>query len=46
MYKEFNLRAGFRGGGALHGSPDGLGSVNVGNGVGYARAYFGARLAA
>ena len=46
MYKEFNLRAGLRGGIATFGSDDGLGNVYVGNGVGYANAGCGARLAA
>ena len=46
MYKEFNLRAGLRGGYAFNGSYDGLGNVGVNNGVGLAYAISGARLAA
>ena len=46
MYKEFNLRAGIRGGYAINGSLGGLGYVRVSSGVGYADAYYGARLAA
>ena len=46
LYKEFNLRAGFRGGNAINGSIVGLGDVGVNGGVGYANAGCGARLAA
>ena len=46
VYKEGNLRAGFRGGYARNGSNDGLGYVDVRTGVGYAAAAYGARLAA
>lgn len=46
MYKEFNLRAGIRGGYASIGSFAGLGGVYVCYGVGNAYAAFGARLAA
>ena len=46
MYKEFNLRAGFRGGPARYGSIGGLGGVIVAGGVGIASADCGARLAA